>query len=693
VKRSYSPMESATRSARWCAFVLWTALSFPAVLSADDLSWSASEIYEKSVADQVVLDENSKALLLATDVLYEDDGPAAGFSYQPNLESVAGDVWIKKQLIVERPKARTATLLVGRGNDDLRLQLNGQETTLTPAGMAGRYWKAYRFEPTALIKGLNEFVLHAAPDGPQSGRERLQIWIARDDEYARGAEADRTPPNRSLKSVDAGKTWTGNALGDKNDVDGEYYVRLLLEQYVSAGTLTLPVIDAGNLADRPIGPPVNETGPIAVSLECEETDAQEFTISIRTGTTFALQKETWSDWQEYSATNAEVAAPRGRFVQARIDLKTKDPLVTPRLHGIRFKASPMRPTDWTTEWKLAAADNPAVRRSPVPFQYEPFDEPQLKKLREQEQIDDVVKGAKTQFEAACAIAKWSSQRLTNLGHLGQIYPGWNALEILAKHADGTPIGGFCQQYNLLFLQACLSQGLTVRAVSVGPGNMTDRLRSGHETVELWSDDYRKWVYLDGNTGWYIKDAKSGIPLSIWEVRERQLAALAGQSYPAIEMVKLIETRYDWPDLAGGFGFAEMRLIPRNNFLSQKTPLPLNQGMRGWFWPGHWVSADRVDSPAMLYAHRLFRKADAEWTLNHAQIALEATETPGEVRVHLDSETPGWKTYLASWNDETEKEVDSQFVHQLAADKNRLTVVPRNVRGQRGIATYIELIRP
>src|SRR5690606_42008250 len=59
----------------------------------------------------------------------------------------------------------------------------------------------------------------------------------------------------------------------------------------------------------------------------------------------------------------------------------------------------------------------------------------------------------------------------------------------------------------------------------------EKLRSGHETVELWSDDYRKWIYLDGNTGWYIKDVKTGIPLSIWEIRERQLAAIYGKDYP------------------------------------------------------------------------------------------------------------------------------------------------------------------
>ena len=230
----------------------------------------------------------------------------------------------------------------------------------------------------------------------------------------------------------------------------------------------------------------------------------------------------------------------------------------------------------------------------------------------------------------------------------------------------------------------------MRAVSVGPGNHLDKLRSGHETVELWSDDYRKWVYLDGNTGWYIKDVETGVPLSIWDIRQRQLAAIYGKDYPPVEFVKLTETRYNWQDLSGGMGFVMMRLLPRNNFLSQKYPLPLNQGMRGWFWPEHWVSADPPESIGTLYHHRLFRQADAEWTLNHAHITLEATSTPGEVKIHLDSQTPGWETYLTRWNDGSEEESGSVLVKKLGPGPNRLEVVPRNIRGQLGSKTFVEL---
>ena len=656
--------------------------------SADELNWSAKQIYDSSVADQVIFNTEGNLLELAKGVQYEDDGPAAGFSYQPNAETVAGDVWIKKQLVVDRPEATAATLIVARSTN-IHLKVNGQDASVSPIGKIGNYWQAYRINPDSLKKGLNEFVLSASPDVPSGGRNRMTVWIARDDEYSKGAVEDRKPPGRSFKSTDAGKSWT-EKLGNENDIQGEYLVRLLLEQYMPEGTVTLPVIDAGNLQQQDIGPPVSNVGPIEVSLKTKGEDTEGVSLQLRSGSTYAVQQDTWSEWETFSDNAAKLAKPKGRFVQIRINLESDSALQSPSVQSLTISANPQRPTDWTQDWKITKSDNPAVVRSPVPFKYEPFDEPLLEKYREQENLDELTKDAKTQFEAACEIAKWSAHRLKDLGHLKDTYPGWNALEILSKHEDGRPIGGFCQQYSLLFLQACLSQGLTVRAVSVGPGNHLDKLRSGHETVELWSDDYRKWVYLDGNTGWYIKDVETGVPLSIWEIRQRQLAAIYGKDYPPVEFVKLTETRYNWQDLSGGMGFVMMRLLPRNNFLSQKYPLPLNQGMRGWFWPEHWVSADPPESIGTLYHHRLFRQADAEWTLNHAHITLEATSTPGEVKIHLDSQTPGWETYLTRWNDGSEEESGSVLVKKLGPGPNRLEVVPRNIRGQLGSKTFVEL---
>ena len=41
-------------------------------------------------------------------------------------------------------------------------------------------------------------------------------------------------------------------------------------------------------------------------------------------------------------------------------------------------------------------------------------------------------------------------------------------------------------------------------------------------MELWSNEWKKWVYVDGALAWYIVDEKTSVPLSIWELRQRQL---------------------------------------------------------------------------------------------------------------------------------------------------------------------------
>jgi hypothetical protein len=138
---------------------------------------------------------------------------------------------------------------------------------------------------------------------------------------------------------------------------------------------------------------------------------------------------------------------------------------------------------------------------------------------------------------------------------------------------------------------------------------------------------------------------------------------------------------------------ELRLVPRSNFLEKKSPLPLNQGMRGWFWTGHHAWTD-ADCPAsLLYGNRVSDRRNWEWTLNQAHLVLEATATPGEVRVHLDTQTPGFDTFLADIDGAGVKPVTSGFVWTLRPGKNALEVRPRNVAGREGITSRVVIERP
>jgi hypothetical protein len=196
--------------------------------------------------------------------------------------------------------------------------------------------------------------------------------------------------------------------------------------------------------------------------------------------------------------------------------------------------------------------------------------------------------------------------------------------------------------------------------------------------------------MDGNHAWYLTDQESDIPLSLWELRQRQLAAFSDEPYAAVRLVRIIDTGHPWDDLKSAPPFAEMRLVPRSNFLEVESPLPLNQGMRGWFWTGHYVWTDEKSPAALLYANYVRNRRNWEWTLNQARYVIEATETPGTLRVHLETETPGFETFLAKIDGMEKEPVASGFLWKLHAGRNRLEVRPRNTAGREGIPSWIVL---
>jgi hypothetical protein len=305
-------------------------------------------------------------------------------------------------------------------------------------------------------------------------------------------------------------------------------------------------------------------------------------------------------------------------------------------------------------------------------------------------LDEVVRGAKSELELLQRLAAWSATRWEGLGHLGESYPAWNAHEILATHADGKPVGGFCQQFNVVFLQACAAFGIPGRIVSIGPTNGADQIRSGHETAEVWSNEFGKWIYFDGNAAWYFVDAKTRTPLSLLELRERQLEAFAGREPAPVEAVVLAKTRYEFKGLKQWPVFAELRLVPRSNFLSQSSPLPLNQGMRGWFWTGHQVWCDDRLPVTKIYPQSLTRRDDWEPNLGGVELTLEAIAEAGKVRVHADTQMPELAELRVAMDDGGPRTGSPRFDWTLHDGDNRLTVQAVNKAGRAGPASRIQL---
>ena len=472
-------------------------------------------------------------------------------------------------------------------------------------------------------------------------------------------------------------------------------MRVFLEHYVATGSLRMPVFDVGNLERKPVGRAIAQTGPIKVWVASDAEPSGRVVVRARTGESYVPDEKNWSEWQLLPEKGGTLESPRGRYLQIALELSSTDPLQSPRLRAVRIEAAPVGPDEWTGRLRVIEEHNEKIVRTSIPFEYEPLDHPRLKQLRQAYRLDEVARGATNELDLMLRLAQWACNAWDWPNHITEQYPPWDALEILKPYKDGKPTGGFCLQFNLIFLQACESFGFPGRVISISQGPRQQKCPGGgHEIVELWSNDWKKWVYVDGALAWYIVDDKTGTPLSIRELRQRQLPTLRGDPIDPVRVIDAPRTRnkqFLWKGLGGPEPlnwYLELRMIPRSNFLQEQSPLPLNQGTEEWTWTGHHVWTD-ADAPAgLVFGRRVSKRADFDWTLNQAHYVLNAATTPGVFRVHLDTETPSFDGYLAEIDGGEKKSVASSFEWNLHPGSNSLRVRPRNVTGREGIASWI-----
>ena len=521
---------------------------------AATLHLNARTINERAVTSNITLSKDGSVLQLLSGEVIQDDGPASGFTYKPNQEKLAPGIEIRKQILISDPRASKSVLMVAIGGN-LNVAINGHPQKLGAPQKTGWEWQAYTIDPSALKPGLNDIVI--------SGTGMVKIARA-DDSYA-------PLPHRSARSTDGGKSWCVDRLGPSGDIAGEYYVRLYLEHFKPSGSMLLPVMDVANLEGKPLAPPLTAPGPLRVSVSAAPDPKSGVTLRVRSGTSYVPKPKTWSEWMPLDR-DGSLNTPRGRFVQLEVKLATPDPRLTPKLSELAINTEPVLANDWTRSLKLVDSHNEVIVRTSIPFRYEPFTEPKLKELRTRYHLDEVVGGAKTDLDIISKLAAWSSRNWPwQQWHLDEYYPPWDALEILKKHRDGKPVGGFCQQYDVVFLQACESFGFVGRDISIDSGILERPTVVGHEPMEIWSNQFHKWIWIDGTAAYYPEDPATHTPLSLYEVRERQLRVLRGEQPEPMRIVHIVDSVLQWRGLDVDMSFAEMRLIPRSNFLEPSIP--------------------------------------------------------------------------------------------------------------------------
>lgn len=148
-----------------------------------------------------------------------------------------------------------------------------------------------------------------------------------------------------------------------------------------------------------------------------------------------------------------------------------------------------------------------------------FDPPDiLQEYRRAEQLDELMKNCSDTLQKTIALLNWTRSQWEP-GRPNP-YPPINAPIILQAIRSGRT-GGFCAQYNYVFVQALQSFGIRARYVTI----------RDHEVTEVWLEEFEKWGCFDPYYNAYYTDANQ-IPLSVYEiytlVKDQKTPQIAGQ---------------------------------------------------------------------------------------------------------------------------------------------------------------------
>ena len=139
--------------------------------------------------------------------------------------------------------------------------------------------------------------------------------------------------------------------------------------------------------------------------------------------------------------------------------------------------------------------------------YFTFDSPQtLEEYRETENLDGVVEGWENDFDLARKLMNWCRAQWEP--GRPDPYPPINAMEIL-REIRAKRTGGFCAQYNYIFVQGLQSFGILARYATI----------LHHEVTEVWIQQYQKWICFDPLYDAYYTD-QLGTPLTVLEIHQQ-----------------------------------------------------------------------------------------------------------------------------------------------------------------------------
>lgn len=658
----------------------------------------AEQVYESGLAENVRKVPGGGIGLFNMELI-ENDAPGSGLSEKGvSRDTIWGTVRARKILHLDDPRADKAFVVIFSYADKrpvhpLRFTVNGQAGQITQDN--GEAYRWAEFPASALKQGDNVIELFC-PDAT-SEKEGWPLYIARADEFEAGGGDPAAVGETSFKSLDGGQTWKKSPFGDEGNTRAEYTVRLSLDRYRREGALATPVIDLWRGDSGEFIVPQRRIDLVAFEAEAEIPEGTEITYFVRSGTSPNPDDPDWSAYEKigngaHLKWSREGELFNRRYAQLRAVLSTTDPTATPVLKSVSANAEGVNRVPAMSAVFMAQCDNPEIRYPSVAWQWETADRPEFDLLRKRENLDEVIAGARGQFEAQTRLMDYVTKRWWD-GSPFPAYPDWDALSILDR-LDEVGSGGMCIQHNNTLAGMCMAYGWQARHVNI----------TSHEICEVWSDEYGKWIYLDAHgVNHYLFDRETGEPQSILDLH-RLFIDLYHPDKP-IDWMTDPMTRHEERETSpvgiavAGEGrkmhngldlMAFARMMPRTNYYDKSAPRPLSHGMSWWPWDGYVNWYDDRTPPKRQYSKHTDRPQDMWPELNKVRVHATSGGGKGQLYLRFESYTPNFSHYAVKIDDGDWNPVEEQWVWSLHPGRNTLEARAVNKQGVGGKPTLIEL---
>ncbi len=645
-------------------------------------AWSAEDLAECRRSKTVGPGRRGGLTLIDRDLIQYEIGSTVHSRAKVSAESVGGNVWVKKEFLLQGASARTAELCVF-ANGQVLVNFNGKQLPpytrvhIRARPYSGVYpkdkfpkghemhhlngkpyreywqggWERVPLDPKLLRKGVNTVILRAKP-GESRG------FLIEQSLY----------PNRSAVSRDGGATWDYDHLSRAGNINGEYLVRLALGRHPAGGWIESEPVDLWPRGTGPIAVPADILG-LKLERQGEVPEGTGLKLTARLGSTPAYHPDTWTPWckiEELARGRARgKALPAGshRFLQWRAELSAApDRAKAPRLAGVKVIAE-VRPRRLPSGLKIESCklEQPRIVRPSHPFVHAANTE-RLRLLREQTKLDEVVKGKKRGVEQLLALAKWTRDTFgKNADGKLLVATNWDAL-MLWNNARGKDrlTGQMCTHRAAFFVQCATALGYPARPCIWS-----------HAIAEAWVDEPGSWVAFDPSARFYFE--LDGKPASMATVSMAWDGTREGTPRQKVRKVWGKKNKSKPEPNRNLAWFARFWLPLRSNYLESPAPHEPGHGTTGFKYDGslRWLHPRK--QPLPWFSFYTSRPGDIGFTVNTVNIHLARSRETGALRVLLETDAPHPARCEARFAGGEWTEVKPGFAWKLSPGKNVLEV--------------------